>query len=273
MCLIAFAWDAHPDYALVLAANRDEFHARPSAAAAPWPQAAQVIGGRDLREGGSWLALSARGRLAAVTNVREPQAPAAARSRGELVRDFVLGQDPAPAHAARLHAAGDAYGPHNLLLWDGARLCFTSNRHQAQPLQVPPGLHGISNGPYDALWPKTRRLVQRLRQWLESAPGAAQPSLEPLLQALADEQAAPDAELPHTGVGLEMERLLAPAFIRGERYGTRASSVVLIRRDGRALLCERSFGPDKKFLGEGRLELHCAMPFAGHSPSAKEPAA
>ena len=260
MCLISFAWNAHPEYALVLAANRDEFHGRPSAALARWADTPGVAGGRDLREGGSWLALSEGGRLAAVTNVREPHQAAAPRSRGALVRDFVSGGETAMAQAARISAAGDAYGPHNLLLWDGAQLVFVSNRNQARPQAVQPGLHGVSNGPYDAPWPKARRLKARLGEWL-SAPGQANPeNLEPLLEALADENGAADGELPQTGVGLELERRLAPAFIRGDAYGTRASTVLLIRRDGRAVLFERSFGPDKKPLGDVRLELRLPAP-------------
>jgi len=260
MCLISLAWNAHPEYALVLAANRDEFHGRPSAPLARWPDAPAVIGGRDLREGGSWLALSAGARLAAVTNVREPHLPAAARSRGELVRDFVTGSATAAEQAARVHAAGAAYGPHNLLLWDGRQLVYTSNRRLPQPVPVEPGIHGISNGPYDAPWPKTLRLNARLREWLSAQNHTHAADIEPLLQALADEQGAAYAELPQTGVGLEMERMLAPAFICGERYGTRASSVLLIRRDGQALLFERSFGPGKQALGDVRLELDLSAP-------------
>jgi uncharacterized protein with NRDE domain len=255
MCLISFAWNADPEYVLTLAANRDELHARPTAPLAQWPDTPGVIGGRDLREGGSWLALSDTPRLAAVTNVREPHAAAAPRSRGALVRDFVGGSSAAAEYAAQVHAAGDAYGPYNLLLWDGAQPVFVSNRHHQLPLPVTPGIHGISNGAYDAPWPKTRRLNDSLRQWLASQNPAAAPDLEPLLLALADEQGAADSELPQTGVSQELERMLAPAFIRGERYGTRASSILLVRNDGRALLFERSFDPDKKQLGDVRMEL------------------
>jgi len=127
---------------------------------------------------------------------------------------------------------------------------------------VQPGIHGISNGPYDAPWPKTQWLNARLGAWLSARSNADNEDIEPLLEALADEHGAGDAELPQTGVGLEMERLLAPAFIRGERYGTRAGSVLLIRRDGRATLFERSFGPDKKPLGDVRLELKLSAPGA-----------
>lgn len=260
MCLISFAWNAHPRYWLALAANRDEFHGRPSAPLGYWADAPRVAGGRDLREGGGWLALSAAGRLAAVTNVREPYGAAAPRSRGALVRDFVTGDAAALEQAARISAAGDAYGPHNLLLWDGAQLLFLSNRNQARPRTVEPGLHGISNGPYDAPWPKTLRLNHHLGAWLDAQRGTPEEDIEPLLQALADEQGAADAELPQTGVGLDLERVLAPPFIRGLRYGTRASTVLLLRRDGSALLFERSYGPDKQALGDVRLELRLDTP-------------
>ncbi len=171
------------------------------------------------------------------------------------MKDFVAGHDTAAEYAARICAAGDAYGPHNTLLWDGRELIHASNRFAPPWRRIAPGVHGISNGPFDAPWPKTRHLSAVLGEWLRGQRGAAWPEPTPLLEALADEHGAADAELPQTGVGLEMERLLAPAFIRGERYGTRASSVVLIRRDGRALLFERSFGPGKKPLGDARLEV------------------
>jgi uncharacterized protein with NRDE domain len=255
MCLIALAWNAHPHYRLALAANRDEFHGRPTAPLQRWDDAPQVAGGRDLREGGGWLALNDNGRFAAVTNVREPQRGPAPRSRGALVRDFVTGADPAEHYAATVSAAGDAYGPYNLLLGDGARLLFASNRPKPYWRAAADGLHLISNGAIDGDWPKMRRLGAALEQWLGRQDAAAAPDIEPLLQALADERGADDAELPDTGVGLELERRLAPPFIRGAQYGSRASSVLLIRHDGRALLFERSFGPDKTPLGDRRIEL------------------
>ena len=258
MCLIALAWNTHPEFALALAANRDEFHGRPTAPLQRWDGAPQVAGGRDLREGGGWLALNDNGRFAAVTNVREPQ-HAAARSRGQLIRDFVSGGADAAEYAATVTAAGDAYGPYNLVIGDGARLLFASNRPRPCWRTAAPGIHYISNGAIDGTWPKMRRLGASLEQWLARQNGG-EPELEPLLQALADERGADDAELPDTGVGLELERRLAPPFIRGEQYGTRASSVLLIRRDGRALLFERSFGPDKAPLGDRRVELQLPAP-------------
>lgn len=254
MCLIALAWNTHPEFSLALAANRDEFHGRPTAPLQRWDDLPQITGGRDLREGGGWLAVNGNGRFAAVTNVREPPRGAAPRSRGALVRDFVAGAAEVEDYAATTSAAGDAYGPYNLLLGDTTRLLFASNRPRPYWRAAAPGIHSISNGAIDSPWPKMRRLAACLEQWLAQHTGG-EPELEPLLSALADERGAADAELPDTGVGLELERRLAPPFICGPQYGTRSSSVLLIRRDGRTLLFERSFGPDKAALGDRRVEL------------------
>ena len=252
MCLIAFAWNLHPRYRLALVANRDEYHARPTAPLDWWPQHSQVGGGRDLREGGGWLALSRAGRLAAVTNVREPPVGQSERSRGALVRDFAAGAEAALPYAQRAMAAGDAYGPYNLLLWDGAELIAASNRYAEQPQVLSAGLHSLSNGPFDAPWPKSLRVTAKLDAWLGSQ-GDGEADISPLLRILSDTQGAPDAELPDTGVGLELERMLAPPFIRGPVYGTRASTVLLLEREGGFRLFERSFGPNGVHLGDREL--------------------
>jgi uncharacterized protein with NRDE domain len=254
MCLIAVAWRCSARYPLVLAANRDELHDRPALMAAAWLDSPDIRGGRDLAAGGSWLALSGRGRLAAVTNLRRGERAAAPHSRGELVRDFLLADDPAPAAAAAgLARAGD-YGPYNLLLWDGQALVHATNRPAPACATLATGVHGLSNGPIDARWPKVRRLTNRLRDWLEALPEAREPAVAPLFAALSDEQGAPDDELPDTGLGIDVERRLAPAFIRNRHYGTRASTVVLIDRDGRAQLLERSFAPDGEPTADVRLD-------------------
>lgn len=248
MCLIAFAWQAHPRFPLILIANRDEFHARPTAALGPWADAPDVLGGRDLREGGGWLALNARQRrLAAVTNVREaiPEPPPPL-SRGQLVREFVIGSDLAVSFAEMRRVDGNLYGGFNLILWDGEDMIVATNRLKPRWEAVSPGLHGISNGAFDAPWPKTSRLVGALGGWIAGlAPGTASDlgslDIEPLFTALADEQRPADADLPDTGIGLERERMLSSPFIRLPGYGTRASSVVLIGRDGETLVVERSF--------------------------------
>ena len=265
MCLIAFAWNVHPNCPLVLVANRDEFHARPTAALAPWDGLPSIVGGRDLEAGGGWLAVDrARPRLAAVTNVREAAPPPGVtgpfRSRGALVRDFLAGDECAAGHAELRRVDGNGYGAFNLLLSDGEELIAATNRPKPHWETVGAGVHGLSNGAFGAPWWKTRRLVAGLSAWLASDAGrVARPDetldLAPLFALLADESRPDDAALPATGVGLDTERALSPAFIRLPGYGTRASSVLLLGRDGRRLFAEARFGADGVSLGETRLVL------------------
>jgi len=255
MCLIAIAWQSHPRYRLALIANRDEFHARAAAPAGPDPEREDVYGGRDLVQGGSWLLVSARGRLAAVTNVRAGLAsPAAPRSRGALVRDFVHGDATGAQWLAALQPDAHDYGRFNLIVWDGDALLFASNHPRFSSHRVAPGLHAMSNGAFDAPWPKSAHATQALSDWLAS-PSANAPAegdaglIVPLLDALADTTTAPDAALPDTGVGLELERLLSPPFVRGHDYGTRCSSVVLVDDDA-IVFAERRYGPQAQVLGQ-----------------------
>ncbi|QNP41667.1 NRDE family protein [Lysobacter solisilvae (ex Woo and Kim 2020)] len=255
MCLIAVAWQDHPRYALALIANRDEFHARPATAAGIDPAAPDVYGGRDVEAGGGWLQVSTRGRLAAVTNVRVGRNPEARpRSRGALVRDYVRGDAGAAAYMAQVAPIAQEHGRYNLLAWDGDALMFASNHPQTVSAPVAAGIHAMSNGAFDAPWPKAGHATRALRAWLE-APASLRDgdvdraALEPLFVALADTQPAPDAALPDTGVGLEMERWLSPPFVRGERYGTRCSTVVLVEAAA-IVFAERRFGADGRPQGE-----------------------
>ncbi len=267
MCLIALAWRMHPRYRLILAANRDEFHDRPTLPLAEWQDAPQIVGGRDALHGGSWLAL--RGpRLAAVTNVRRPPQQEG-RSRGELVADFVRGDADATAAMRALANEATQYRPFNLLIHDGESLAFASNRPDtASPdtaggpgfatRTLAPGIHGVSNGALDALWPKTAMLMAKLGDWVASPPpdfpADEAPDLEPLFAALADTTLAADDRLPDTGIGLERERFLSPAFIAHPTYGTRASTVVLIAEDCVEIV-ERRFGPAGSFLEQRRMRV------------------
>ncbi|MGD9945837.1 MAG: NRDE family protein [Burkholderiaceae bacterium] len=243
MCLIAFDWRPGHDRPLVMAANRDESYERPTAAAGWWPGASEVYGGRDLLAGGSWLAMDRGGRLAAVTNVREAQPVLGRRSRGELVSGFLLGELDLHDYAQQVADAADDYSGFNLLLFETrgeGRAFYVSNRAPVRLAPVPAGVHGLSNHLLDTDWPKVRRLVRRLADATDST----QPLEAALLQALADRELPPDDELPDTGVGAERERLLAPAFIYGpaRSYGTRASTVVVVDRDGTDYI-ERSWRP------------------------------
>lgn len=263
MCLIALAWNARPGLPLALIANRDEFHARPTAPAGFDPDAPDVYGGRDLVQGGSWLQASARRRLAAVTNVRAGLAPdGAPRSRGWLVRDFVRGDMSAEAFAHGLSRTASEYGWFNLLLWDGDALWFASNHPAYAAAPVAPGLHAMSNGAFDAPWPKSTGATGTLQHWLDATADDPAPALmdaaklAPLFAGLRDTQAAPDGALPDTGVGLALERRLSPAFILDATYGTRCTSVVLADADG---LCfnERRF--DAEGLPAGMPRNHLAF--------------
>lgn len=252
MCLIAFAWRGHPRYELALIANRDEFHGRPAAAAGFDPEAVDVYGGRDLVAGGGWLLASTRGRMAAVTNVRVPALAPAPRSRGALVREFARGGQSASDYATGLRAEAAGYAPFNLLVWDGGSLQFASNHPDFAVRTVLPGRHAMSNGPLDALWPKSSRAVQGLSAWLDEAASlAAEPDPAPLFAALADRTPAPDAALPETGVGLAQERFLSSPFILSPEYGTRCSTVLLVEA-GRIVFAERRFDPDGTVAGESR---------------------
>lgn len=253
MCLIAVAWRVHPRFELALIANRDEFHARSAAPAGPDPDRLDVYGGRDLQAGGSWLLASTRGRLAAVTNVRagrsDEQAP---RSRGALVRGFVHADAGSAGFLAALAPTAAGYGRYNLLAWDGSELHFATNHPRHDVRQVEPGMHAMSNGAFDARWPKSSHATRVLAAWLDSPAshgGIDAEALAPLFVALADTTPAPDAELPDTGVGLDLERLLSPPFVLGARYGTRCSTVVLVDDDS-ITFAERRFGPDAQPLGE-----------------------
>jgi len=252
VCVIALAWNAHPRWRLVLAGNRDEFYARPSAALAKWPDA-NIIAGRDLEAGGTWLGVTAQGRCSVVTNVRNPRDAQTGLSRGLLVTDYLAHSDDAATHAARLQSAAAGYRPFNLLIFDADRAFHIGNRPLPVIHALSDGIHGLSNAELDTPWPKTRRLCARMGEWIDANRGATDAEdFTALFTALADEEIAADAELPDTGIVLERERWLSAAFICGESYGTRASTVVAIGNDGRGVIIERRFGPHGRFDGETR---------------------
>jgi len=244
MCLAVVALDAHPDYALVVAANRDEWHARPAAPAAWWPDG--LLAGRDLTARGTWLGVSREGRFAFLTNLRDPaRHDPLAPSRGALVPRVIADPAPVAEALAQARAASSRHNGYNLVAGAASGVASTSNRHTGVRT-LAPGVHGVSNGPIDDAWPKTRRMMLAMSRWI----GRAGKDLEPLFAALADRTEAPDAELPSTGVPLERERLLSAVFIRDARYGTRCSTVLAIGRDGIATFVERSFAPDGRVTGE-----------------------
>ena len=248
MCLIALALDQHPRFPLVIAANRDEFLDRAAAALDWWqpaPEAAPLLGGRDLHAGGTWMGLNAQGRVAMLTNVRDlPRQQATAPSRGAIVPAWLAAQSSA-ADFWR-HTAARGHNPFNLLAGDLLQgRWWWADDHAHQPQRLEPDLYGLSNAALDTPWPKVQRLKAAVAVALAQAASTMQ--LEALLfAALADRTTVPDAALPNTGVGIERERWLAPAFIRtpDARYGTRCSTLLIIERKSGGLsarMVERQF--------------------------------
>jgi uncharacterized protein with NRDE domain len=231
--LILAAWDADPTYRLIVAANRDEFFARTSLPMHWWDDV-PVLGGRDLTAGGSWMTLSATGRFAAVTNVRDfTQPDEAPRSRGEIPVGFSAGDEPPADYCRSLPT--EEYTGYNALVSDLDTFWWTSNwAGAALPLEA--GVYGISNAALDTPWPKVVNGKHRFADAL-----AAGAEVEDFFAVLADDAVAPDDLLPDTGVGLELERLVSPAFISSPDYGTNASTVLRIRRDGSYDIEERRF--------------------------------
>lgn len=249
MCVLVVALREHPDYDLVVAANRDEFHGRPTAAAAPWQDAPGILAGRDLEAGGTWLGVDQAGRFGAVTNVRAGLPVTGRRSRGELVAGFLGQQKHAPAaYAATLEPVARDYGGVNLILVDAGSAISWSNR-DSRTRSLDSGVYGLSNGALDDEWPKLSRLKAAYRA---AATDTGEALVERLLGILRDDRQPADHELPDTGVGLERERLLAPIFIDGGGYGTRCSTVILRKPGGETLFVERRYDASTRTTGEDR---------------------
>jgi uncharacterized protein with NRDE domain len=206
MCLIVFAWRPGHAQPLIVAANRDEFYARPSLPLAQWPEAPQVHAGRDLEAGGTWLGVGADGRFAALTNIRDPHQPPARKSRGELVARFLGGESLIDDYLSDVIARAPEYAGFNLLLGNAHELWHFNSR-ETEAVMLQPGVYGLSNAGLDTPWPK----LLKARMALESVLGDPQP--EALLSLLSDAQTAAFAELPDTGVGLATEALLSSVFI------------------------------------------------------------
>jgi uncharacterized protein with NRDE domain len=235
MCLALVALDAHPRFALVVAANRDEYHARPAAPAAWWDQG--WLAGRDLEAGGTWFGVTRGARWAFVTNVRDPSRfDPHAPSRGTLV-PAVLSDAAAPSDSiGRIVAGALACNGFNVVAGAGHDACWGSNRADASRA-LPPGIYGISNAALDTPWPKVERTKSTLAAWC----ARGDTEVDPLFVMLGDTSGAPDDALPRTGIPLDRERLLAPPFIVSETYGTRCSTILTVDRDGNARFRERSF--------------------------------
>ena len=243
MCLIVLAWHQRRDAPLLLAANRDEFHARPSAAADFWTDEPGILAGRDLRAGGTWLGLGRGGRFATITNIRDPDGGSAAgrRSRGELVAEFLTSRESPQAFLRSVAARARDYQGFNLLVSDGASLWYLHGVGGAAPRRLTPGLYGLSNAALDVPWPKVRRARHELETILHDPepPGHAA-----LAACLASRAVAPDRELHGHGLVGEMAQPLSAQFIVTPTYGTRCCTTLRWLADGRRELREESFDAD-----------------------------
>lgn len=240
MCLILLALDQHPEFPLVLAANRDEFHARPTEPMHWWYDR-RILAGRDLRSGGTWLAVRGDGSIALVTNYRSGIAEPAERSRGAIPLQL-LDENVSRESMSRLHHQRRFYGGFNALASDGSRWFYSGSEDRIACRQLLRGHYGLSNHLLQSDWPKVKRGRDGVRRALFNTD--AQALHESLISTLRDHTPATDNLLPDTGVGLELERTLSPLFIRGEAYGTRATTIVTAGRHGEIRVSEQQYGPN-----------------------------
>jgi uncharacterized protein with NRDE domain len=237
MCLLLIAWRVRDDYPLILAANRDEFYARPSAAADFWDDEPDILAGRDLQEGGTWLGITKAGRIAALTNYRDPAAfKSGAPSRGGLVSGYLRGKDSPERYLEALGDDANHYNGFNLIVGNYAGLYYFSNRGARRKLE--PGIYGMSNSLLDVPWPKVLLGKKKIASLLASR---KMPTTERLFKVLYDRSLPPDDQLSDTGVGLKWERILSPLFIQSPDYGTRSSTALLVDKSGKTTFSERVY--------------------------------
>jgi uncharacterized protein with NRDE domain len=249
MCLIAFAIRPDPEHRLVLVANRDEAYARATLPAAEWVDPPGIIGGRDLRGGGTWLGVTRDGRFAAVTNHHDGSPPRPhAPSRGDLVTAFLTGSREPAEYLGALRERAQDYNGFNLLVGDESHAAWYSNRADAGPRILEPGIYGLSNDLLDTPWPKVVTSRSRLERVL-AAPHPPDPS--ELLEILNDRSIPVDA----TPGASEFERALTAAFIRTPAYGTRSTTALILRADGGGVLAERTYPPGSDDSTEVRIPL------------------
>jgi uncharacterized protein with NRDE domain len=244
MCLLLLAYQIHPEYPLIIAANRDEFHNRPTASAAFWENTPTVLAGRDLQRKGTWLGMTRQGRIAMLTNYREPlKSPISPLSRGQLVSQFLCEHSSPTSYLQQCMNCAREYSGFNLIVGTVGELYYYSNRGKGLQA-ISPGIHGLSNHLLNTPWPKVEKGKKALQKLLASS----SLSTEDLFALLYDQTPVPDSELPHTGVDIEWERLLAPLFIVSMECGTRCSTVILVKNDGQVNFLERSFSPTKEII-------------------------
>lgn len=247
MCLILVAWRVHPNFPCVVAANRDEYFGRPTAEADWWEEPGDILAGRDLQAGGTWLGVTRAGRFAALTNYRDPAATKPdAPSRGGLVTGFLQADCPTGEGLKEIARRGAQCNPFNILCSDGVDLGVYESTTGVRR-QLGPGVYALSNHLLDTPWPKVTQAKSRLAEALEDLPQSAA-----MLDLLRDTEPAVDEELPRTGISLELERMLSSAFVRGEAYGTRCSTIVTTDAGGATTFAEWTWDQSAALAGMTR---------------------
>jgi uncharacterized protein with NRDE domain len=248
MCLAIFAQNVLPDWPLIVVANRDELHLRPTEAARPWDEAPSLVAGRDLQAGGTWLGLTANGRMALLTNYRETGLhDNLAPSRGHLAEQYLRQEQSAQHYLQALQQQDAPYNGFNLLAGDQNGLWYYSNRLSAAPFKISDGVSGVSNATLNTPWPKLLRTQGSVSEHLThtQAPDPAR-----LFEIFQDTARAAEHELPDTGVGLDREKLLGSPFIKNERYGTRCTTIILQHRQSYALFYEKRYDAFGQTVGD-----------------------
>ncbi len=263
MCLAVIAYRVHQDWPIVIVANRDEFHDRPTAAMHVWESAPRVLAGRDLQAGGTWLGLNDRSAIALLTNVREPgRFSTDAVSRGKLVESFLLGSESVSQFADQTVCSKSAYNGYNLLVMDGSDAFVISNRPAPNRIRLKPGIHGLSNASLNTPWPKLTRTTEAVKSLFFAQ---TDPDPESLLQIMQDDLPPSEAEIPQTGLPPERERLLSSPFIRSPDYGTRCTTILMRHRSGMTHVQEWRYQPDGQPFGQSSWMLSSDGLFTQHS--------
>ncbi len=261
MCLILFSYRSHPVYPIIIAANRDEFYARPTSPASFWKDAPDLLAGRDLKDGGTWLGITRSGRVAAITNYRDPGTfKPDAPSRGGLVSSFLLGDESPEEYLLKVNHNIERYNGFNLILGAGGKF-FSFASTTGAFCELKPGMHGLSNHLLDTPWPKVERGKRLLA--IETS-DYRDPCSDRIFDIMADGWRPEDRDLPKTGVTLEWERKLSSIFIGSDDYGTRSSTIILMNFKGEVSFIERTFSPGAAGYETKRYELR--IPPGAYNP-------
>ncbi len=250
MCLLVIAYKVHPRYRLIGVANRDEYYHRPSEHLNFWKDNPNILAGRDLKCGGTWLGITRNGRFSAITNYRDPQAVKEGRpSRGLIVKNFLQTYKSPEAYLKELEKCAKDFNPFNVIVGDKQEMWYYSNRSDS--LKLDAGIYGLSNHLLDTPWPKVKKAKQRIKDLITEK----EIDIEKMFSLLKDKNFPPDQELPDTGIGYDKERMLSPIFIQSPDYGTRSSYVILME-ENIVHIFEQNYIVSSSYVKENRLEFH-----------------